>query len=376
MPETIPIQHAQSLLRLSKLPTDELKADLQALKLPLVLLKNKALPNARLSVDDYGRLFIHLIRKLQLDLHQGTDELQAAIEFSAYRMLYLAMAHSGNLQQALQRAAVYFRRFEARGESFRLIDEGELTYCRFDFGEAGESSGLRPPENFDMGQLNWLHGMTGSVLSVSMWHRLCSWFIGSNIDLASVDLAQPEARDSTPFVDLFSAPLNFATDAYGFRFNARYLTFPIVQGEDAVNKLLQTYPAELLRLDPVNASLGSRVKNLLGTDLNRDLPTLQDIADRLFMTTPTLHRRLKEEGTSYQQIKDHYRRDIALEKLRSGAITSSQLAELLGFSDSSTFHRAFKKWTGQTPLEYREQQLNNTVASKNLKRTGETGPLS
>jgi AraC-like DNA-binding protein len=376
VPETIPIQHAQSLLRLSKLPTDELKADLQALKLPLVLLKNKALPNARLSVDDYGRLFIHLIRKLQLDLHQGTDELQAAIEFSAYRMLYLAMAHSGNLQQALQRAAVYFRPFEPRGERFRLIDEGELTYCRFDFGEAGESSGLRPPENFDMGQLNWLHGMTGSVLSVSMWHRLCSWFIGSNIDLASVDLAQPEARDSTPFVDLFSAPLNFATDAYGFRFNARYLTFPIVQGEDAVNKLLQTYPAELLRLDPVNASLGSRVKNLLGTDLNRDLPTLQDIADRLFMTTPTLHRRLKEEGTSYQQIKDHYRRDIALEKLRSGAITSSQLAELLGFSDSSTFHRAFKKWTGQTPLEYREQQLNNTVASKNLKRTGETGPLS
>ena len=103
-----------------------------------------------------------------------------------------------------------------------------------------------------------------------------------------------------------------------------------------MNKLLQTYPAELLRLDPVNASLSSKVKNLLGTDLSRDLPTLQDIAARLFMTTPTLHRRLQEEGTFYQQIKDHCRRDIALEKLRSGAITSSQLAELLGFSDSRT----------------------------------------
>lgn len=363
MPETIPLQHAQSLLRLSKLPPEELKADLLALKLPLVLLKNKSLPDARLSVDDYGRLFIHLIRKLQLDLHHSAEELDGAIEFSAYRMLYLAMAHSDTLQQALQRAAIYFRRFETRGESFRLANEGELVYCRFDFGEAGESSGLMPPETFDMGQLNWLRGMTGSVLSVSMWHRLCSWFIGSNIDLSSVDLAQPAARDQALYEDMFAAPLNFDADAYGFRFNARYLAFPIVQGEEAVNKLLQTYPAELLRLDPGNSSVSSRVKNLLGTDLSRELPTLQDIADRLFMTTPTLHRRLQEEGTSYQQIKDHCRRDVALEKLRSGAVTSSQLAELLGFSDSSTFHRAFKKWTGKTPLEYREEQRANPAES-------------
>ncbi|MCZ6829880.1 MAG: helix-turn-helix domain-containing protein [Gammaproteobacteria bacterium] len=69
---------------------------------------------------------------------------------------------------------------------------------------------------------------------------------------------------------------------------------------------------------------------------------------------------LQKEGTSYQQFKEHCRRDVALEKLQAGAHTASQLAELLGFSDSRTFHRAFRKWTGQTPAEYRQQLDPNT----------------
>ncbi len=102
------------------------------------------------------------------------------------------------------------------------------------------------------------------------------------------------------------------------------------------------------------------MRSLLGTDFSRDLPSLQDVADRLFMTTPTLHRRLQQEGTSYQKIKDQCRRDIALRKLADSDITASQLAELLGFSDSSTFHRAFKKWTGVTPHGYRQQGREST----------------
>jgi AraC-like DNA-binding protein len=357
VPDNISVRHAQSLLRLADFPEDELRLDLRELKLPLVLLQDTALSSAEISAEDYGRLFIHLIKKLQTNLHQDPMSLSGALEFSAYRMLYLAMAHSQTLHQALQRAAVYFRRFEAQGDSFTIEHSEGRARCRFEFSSDKDSSGLATPENFDMGQLNWLKGHTGRVLSVSMWHRLCSWFIGANIDLLGVELAQDAPEELQPYQDMFAAPVAFNSDHYAFDFDSRYLDFPIVQGDDAVDKLLQTYPSELLKLDPRNDSVASRVRALLGTDFQRELPSLQDVAVRLHMTTPTLHRRLQDESTSFQQIKDHLRRDIALEKLKDTATTASQVAEFIGFSDSSTFHRAFKKWTGVTPTDYRQQQL-------------------
>ena len=66
------------------------------------------------------------------------------------------------------------------------------------------------------------------------------------------------------------------------------------------------------------------------------------MADRLHITTPTLQRRLREEGTSFQQMKDHCRKNDAINYLATGEYKSAQLAELMGFSDSSTFNRAFK----------------------------------
>jgi AraC-like DNA-binding protein len=101
--------------------------------------------------------------------------------------------------------------------------------------------------------------------------------------------------------------------------------------------------------------VGNKVKHLIGSDFQRPLPSLQDVADRLHMTTPTLHRRLREEGTSFQQLKDQCRKNAAISYLSSGEYTTQQLSELMGFSDSSTFHRAFKKWTGLTPQDYKQK---------------------
>ena len=71
------------------------------------------------------------------------------------------------------------------------------------------------------------------------------------------------------------------------------------------------------------------------------------------MSAPTLRRRLKREGTTFQQLKDQCRREAAQEYLARADLSINAVASQLGFTDPSAFHRSFKKWTGQTPGEYR-----------------------
>jgi len=73
------------------------------------------------------------------------------------------------------------------------------------------------------------------------------------------------------------------------------------------------------------------------------------------MTPQTLRRRMHEEGQGFQSLKDHLRRDAAIEYLARPDMTLLDIADQLGFSEASTFHRAFKKWTGVAPGEYRHR---------------------
>jgi AraC-like DNA-binding protein len=86
---------------------------------------------------------------------------------------------------------------------------------------------------------------------------------------------------------------------------------------------------------------------------NGTLPTLSQIASRLFLSTRTLRRRLEDAQTSYQEIVGEIRRDLAVRYLTQTSLSTEAIAEILGYSDTANFRQAFKRWTGESPQQYR-----------------------
>ncbi|HEY9624973.1 MAG TPA: AraC family transcriptional regulator [Crinalium sp.] len=97
----------------------------------------------------------------------------------------------------------------------------------------------------------------------------------------------------------------------------------------------------------------AKVTQAIVQKMKGELPTVTAIASGLAMSTRQLQRALKVEGTSFQKLLDQIRQDIALQYLKDPTIPIHSIAFLLGFSEPSAFNRAFKRWTGKTPGDYR-----------------------
>ena len=117
--------------------------------------------------------------------------------------------------------------------------------------------------------------------------------------------------------------------------------------------LLQLCERELEQLTRTR-SLRERITQLLGPLLNGGRePDLEEVAARLKLPTWTLRRRLAEEGTQFRAILNDTRRDLAMTYIRDTELAFGEIAYLLGFASAEAFQRAFKRWNGQTPGEFR-----------------------
>mgnify|MGYP000974680226 CR=1 FL=1 len=186
-------------------------------------------------------------------------------------------------------------------------------------------------------------------------YGLACWLVARRIPLQQVIYPAMEEGRLTDAGRLFQAPVEYKNDSTELLFDERWLALPIVQNPQSLGEFLSQAPANLLVKYRDQTNLTERIRRLLRRQLANELPSLEEVSAALAMTPQTLRRRLQHEGQGFQAIKDDLRRDVAIACLAQPELTLPDIASRLGFAEASTFHRAFKGWTGLSPGAYRQQ---------------------
>ncbi len=151
------------------------------------------------------------------------------------------------------------------------------------------------------------------------------------------------------------APVRFGAGFDGVVFETALLDLPIPAAEPRVAAYLEKHAAALLasRGDPTDTSVSARVRRIADELLAEGEVDVEVVAKKLARSVRTLQRELKDEGTSFSDLVDEVRKERAVALLRRPELGVAEVAFLLGYADARVFYRSFRRWTGQTPTEFR-----------------------
>jgi len=191
-----------------------------------------------------------------------------------------------------------------------------------------------------------------------IWHRFSSWLIDEKIPLTQVVFNYDKPSHHQQLKLLFPCRHKFNGNSIKLTFSAKYLERSAMRSQTSLTAFLRQSPADLITIPGSDSSVTSMV---LARLINQDstvflCPRFDVMAQSLAMGTQTLRRRLKSENTSYPQIKQQLRHDLALSYLQDGKLTVADIAVRLGFSEPRSFTRAFKQWAGVSPSQYQRSR--------------------
>ena len=190
-------------------------------------------------------------------------------------------------------------------------------------------------------------------LCALLWNHGQLWPEGMS-DTLLVSFPYPAPNDLSEYrLTLGGARLRFSASELGFSFPAHYLDAPLRSTDAKLHGVMRSHVEWILSSLPKVRSLTDRLRALLIEELTRGEPSAARVARRLFMSKRTLGRRLEDEGTTFSLQLDALRKELALRYLQTGDLSIAEVALLTGFSSSGAFHRAFRRWTGDTPRSFR-----------------------
>ncbi|MCC5857171.1 MAG: AraC family transcriptional regulator [Ectothiorhodospiraceae bacterium] len=293
---------------------------------------------SRVSHHQYARL-VRVLRRVTRDELWGL--CQRPLPLGSFALGTELMVRSQTLGEAL-RTGFHFYHLLLDDFVMRLVHQGDTAHVRL-----LDRRPINPRRDY------------AKRTALFFTFGLASWLVERRLPVNRVRISAPEPSEYTETSRLFQAPVEYGAPHTGLSFDAVWLYHPVRQDRESLARFLRRAPTNLLVKYRDEGRITERIRRYLRRHLAGRLPSLEEVAEDLRMTPQTLRRRLREEGEGYQTIKDEVRRDAAVDLLARPDLSLMEIANRTGFSEPSTFHRAFKKWTGLAPGEYRQTVLES-----------------
>ena len=294
---------------------------------------------ARVPLEAYAALYNAVVARLA---DEGFGLFRAPLRPGTFEFLCRATLGSRDLAQALDRAARFLALVlpdvEVRIERHRSNATLVVSERRRLQQRAGD-----PRRVF---AFEWL---------LRLLHGVACWLAARALALDEVAFPFPRPAHAADYTSIYAERLSFGVPRLVASFDAALLDLPVRRDASDLEAFLEGAPGKIAMLYRRDRDLARAVRELLAQSLPSP-PTFEDAARALRLAPRTLHRRLREEGTSFRGIKAALRREIALARLERTRQSVADIAADLGYSEPSAFFRAFHAWTGEAPSAHRRRR--------------------
>jgi AraC-like DNA-binding protein len=261
---------------------------------------------------------------------------QQTFKPASFDVVGYAMMSSESLAAGLERLVRYMR-ILTDAQTLSLSQQGTTTVVSLEI-YGGERP--LPRQRFESAFINLL--------------SFFRWLSGRDLRPLRVDLIQPTPMDLAPYKDLFRCPLHFSAASNRIVFASADLALPLPTSDAVMSELHDHFAAQ--RLEQIDdRRISSKVRELLIRKFPEGEPAREQIARLLCMSERSLQRHLNSEGTSFHQLIDQTRRELAVSYLAQPRISLGEVVYLLGFAGQSNLTRACKRWFDLSPRQYRLQ---------------------
>jgi AraC-like DNA-binding protein len=246
---------------------------------------------------------------------------------------------SNNLEEAFARAVRYSRIINTAANGVLRIQKSESDYCLI----------------IDGGDLNPHPASVDAALAMLL--IMCRAAYGESFRPLRISLQRDEPVGAYRFSELFKAPVDFRQDKNAMWLDPEVVTEPLATANPELvrvnDQVVIDYLAQLDRSDVTMRVQAKLIERLPNGQVDEE-----EIASSIHVSQRSLQRRLKEQGISFSQLLENTRRDLSLQYVRDPQHSFNEISFLLGFAEPGNFSRAFKRWYGKSPSQYRQDSLS------------------